>query len=133
MNKQIFVNLPVKDLKRSMEFFRKLGYTFNPQFTDDKAACMVISDEIFAMLLVENFFQSFTNKDIVDTKKAAELTIALSTESKAEVDQLLEKAEKAGGIVSQPTSDLEFMYSRSFQDLDGHIWEILWMDPAHVQ
>ena len=79
MNKQIFVNLPVKDLKRSMDFFSKLGYTFNPQFTDDKAACMVISDDIFAMLLVEDFFKSFTFKEIVDTKKTAELTLALSS------------------------------------------------------
>ena len=133
MNKQIFVNLPVKDLKRSIDFFGKLGYTFNPQFTDDKAACMVISDDIFAMLLVEDFFKSFTFKEIPDTKKTAELTIALSAESKAAVDQHIEKAVKAGGVSSQPASDMGFMYSRSFQDLDGHIWEILWMDPGHVQ
>jgi uncharacterized protein len=133
MNKQIFVNLSVKDLKRSMDFFSKLGYTFNPQFTDDKAACMVISNEIYAMLLIEDFFKSFTFKDIVDTKKAAECTVALSCESKAEVDSLVEKAVKAGGVSSQPVSDMGFMYSRSFQDLDGHIWEILWMDPGYVQ
>ncbi len=132
MATQIYVNLPVKDLQRSMDFFAKLGYTFNPRFTDKNAACLVISDTIYAMLLVEEFFMSFTKKQIVDTKKASEIVIALSTESRAEVDKFIEKAKKAGALVAGPPAENDFMYSRAFEDLDGHNWEIMWMDPAHV-
>ena len=133
MNKHIFVNLPVKNLEKSKEFFTKLGYTFNPQFTDDKGACMVISDTIFAMLLSEPFFKTFTKKDISDATKTTEVLVALSVESKAEVDACLEKVLAAGGKEARDAQDHGFMYARSFEDLDGHIWEMVWMDPNYVQ
>jgi hypothetical protein len=132
MATQIFLNLPVKDLNKSVEFFTKLGYTFNPQFTDEKATCMIISDTIYVMLLVEPFFQSFTKKDIVDTSKAQECTIALSADSKEAVDELVAKAEAAGATIPNPATDYGFMYQHSYEDLDGHHWEIMWMDPAGI-
>jgi predicted lactoylglutathione lyase len=116
-----------------MEFFRKLGYSFNPQFTDDKAACLVISEDIYSMLLKEEFFKTFTSKQICDTSKSTEVMIALSTDSKQAVDKMVDTALKSGGSPANETQDLGFMYSRSFQDPDEHIWEVLWMDPAHVQ
>jgi uncharacterized protein len=133
MAKMIFVNLPVKDLERSKEFFTALGYTFNPQFTDENAACLVISDAIFAMLLTEPYFKGFTKKELPDTSKSAEVIVALSADSREEVDTLVDKAMAAGGQPSIATQDLGFMYSRSFQDPDGHAWEVVWMDPAAVQ
>jgi predicted lactoylglutathione lyase len=129
MATQIFVNLHVKDLNKSVEFFTKLGYTFNPQFTNEKATCMIISNDICVMLLVERFFQSFTKKDIVDTKKAQECIIYLSAESKANVDDIINKAVEAGAI-PKSRNDYGWMYQHSFEDLDGHIWEYGWMDPA---
>ncbi len=132
-NRLIFVNLPIKDLKRSTEFFLKLGYTFNPQFTDEKATCMVISESIYAMLLTEPFFKSFIKKEIADTQKSTEVLVALSAESKEEVDQIIDKAIEAGGKENGDKQDMGFMYSRSYEDLDGHIWEYVWMDPSHVQ
>src|SRR2546425_12848197 len=120
MATQIFVNLPVKDLARSIEFFTSLGYTFNKQFTDEKAGCLVISDNIFAMLLMEPFFKSFTDREICDTSKANEALIALSVESRKDVDILVDKAVKAGAKEPKPAQDHGFMYSRGFQDLDGH-------------
>ncbi|MDQ8020339.1 MAG: VOC family protein [Moraxellaceae bacterium] len=132
-SKQIFVNLPVKDLKKSMTFFSGLGYTFNPQFTDDNAACMVISEQIFAMLVTEARFRDFTPKKIVDAQDSTEVLIALSTDSRAGVDSLVDKAISLGGKEIKEPQDYGFMYYRSFQDLDGHIWETLYMDPAHVQ
>jgi predicted lactoylglutathione lyase len=133
MSTKIFVNLPVKDLDRSKAFFGALGYSFNPQFTDENAASMVIADDIFAMLLVEPFFQGFTPKPIVDATSATEVLIALSAESREEVDALVDKAVAAGAVNYAEPQDHGFMYQRSFQDLDGHLWEILWMDPATVQ
>jgi len=133
MATQIFVNLPVKDLKKSIEFFTSLGYTFNKQFTDEKAGCLVISETIFAMLLMEPFFKSFTDREICDTSKANEALIALSTESRKDVDDLVDKAVKAGAKEPKPAQDHGFMYSRGFQDLDGHVWEALYMDPSHIQ
>lgn len=130
MATQIFVNLPVKDLNKSVAFFTKLGYTFNPQFTDEKATCMIISDTIYVMLLIEPFFQSFTKKDIVDTSKAIEVSICLSAESKDAVNELVAKAEAAGGTIPNPATDYGFMYQHSYDDLDGHHWEIMWMNPA---
>ncbi|MCQ6960833.1 VOC family protein [Mucilaginibacter aquariorum] len=129
MATQIFVNLHVKDLDKSVAFFTKLGYTFNPQFTDENATCMIISDNIFAMLLVEPFFQGFTKKDIVDTSKAQECTIALSADSKEAVDDIVNKA-VAAGAADKPKKDYGWMYHASFEDLDGHLWEYVWMDPA---
>ncbi|UPT67081.1 MAG: VOC family protein [Sphingobacteriales bacterium JAD_PAG50586_3] len=130
MATQIFVNLPVKDLNKSVEFFTKLGYTFNPQFTDDNATSMIVSDTIFVMLLVEKYFQSFTQKDIVDTSKALESIICLSADSKEAVDDMINKAVAAGGKESGETQDHGWMYGRGFDDLDGHHWESVWMDPA---
>jgi predicted lactoylglutathione lyase len=133
MAKQIFVNLPVKDLQRSIEFFTALGYTFNPQFTDENATCMVISNEIYAMLLTEPFFKSFTNKEINDTSKTAQVIIALSSESKEEVDEWVRKAVAAGATTPKAAQDHGFMYGHGFQDLDGHLWETMWMDPSAMQ
>ncbi|WP_217604760.1 VOC family protein [Chitinophaga sp. GbtcB8] len=129
MATQIFVNLPVKDLNRSKEFFTKLGYTFNPQFTDEKAACMIISDTIYVMLLIETFFQTFTKKEIIDAHKSVECSIALSADSKDAVNEMVHKAEAAGATIPNPASDYGFMYQHSFEDLDGHHWEFIWMDP----
>ncbi|HET6528504.1 MAG TPA: VOC family protein [Balneolaceae bacterium] len=132
MATQIFVNLPVKDLKKSMEFFSQLGYEFNEQFTDETAACMVISDEIYAMLLTHAKFKEFTSKEIADADKTTEVMIALSADSKDEVNELADKALQAGGSEAYDPQDLGFMFSRSFNDLDGHIWEVLWMDMNQV-
>ncbi|MBP7282189.1 MAG: VOC family protein [Leptospiraceae bacterium] len=133
MATNIFLNLPVKDLNKSVEFFTKLGYTFNQQFTDANATCMIISDTIYVMLLVESYFQTFTTKQIVDANKSCEALLGLSAESKEAVDKLADKAISAGGVEPKPAQDLGFMYSRSYNDLDGHTWEIFWMNPNHVQ
>lgn len=126
--KQIFVNLPVKDLGKTIEFFKKLGFEFNPQFTDENATCMVVNENIFVMLLVEKFFKTFTQKEICDTTKNTEVITALSTESREKVDQMLENVIKAGGKESRKPQDHGWMYGRSFEDLDGHLWEIIYMD-----
>jgi len=128
MAKQIFVNLPVKDLKKSMDFFTKLGFTFNPQFTDDNAACMIIGENIYSMLLMEKFFKGFTKKEISDAKKTTEVLIAIDAESREEVDELIKKAVDAGGTIYRDPDDHGWMYSHSFADLDGHQWEVLYMD-----
>jgi len=128
MATQIFVNLPVKDLKKSKAFFEKLGFSFNPQFTNDDGACLVISDTIFAMLLTEKFFQTFTKKTVVDATTSTEVILAISVEKKGQVDELVNKAFKAGGSKSNDPQDYGWMYSWSFQDLDGHLWEVLHAD-----
>ena len=128
--KQIFVNLPVKDLDKSKAFFNALGYSFNPQFTDANAACMVVQEgSIHAMLLVESFFKTFTDKAIADTPTSTEVLLCLSCESRAEVDELVAKAVAAGGTTPRAPQDLGFMYGHGFQDLDGHLWELVFMDP----
>ena len=133
MPSKIFVNLPVRDLDKSKTFFGKLGYTFNAQFTDETAACMVISDDIYAMLLTHAKFKDFTRKPIADAHKTTEVLIALSVDSKDAVNKLVDAAVKGGGSESRDPQDYGFMFLRSFNDLDGHIWEIIWMDPKHVQ
>lgn len=133
MSTKIFVNLPVKDLTKSIDFFTALGYSTNPQFTDENAACVVIDEHIYTMLLTEPFFKNFTKKQIVDAKGATEAIVALSSDSREEVDTLVDKALSAGGQVANEPQDMGFMYSRSFSDPDGHIWEVIYMDPAHVQ
>ena len=133
MSKKIFVNLPVKDLNRSVEFFTKLGYTFNPQFTDENATCMIISDDIYAMLLVESYFKGFTKKQIADATKTTEVLIALSSDSREEVDELIDKAVAAGAKTPNDKQDHGFMYQWGYEDLDGHQWEIFWMDASAVQ
>jgi uncharacterized protein len=132
MSTQIFVNLPVKDLNKSVEFFTKLGYQFNPKFTDENATCMIVADNIFVMLLVENFFKTFAPKEICDTTKSVEVLVALSFESRAAVDEMVRKAIAAGGTTYKEPNDMGFMYQHGFQDLDGHIWEIFFMEPSAV-
>lgn len=132
MSSKIFVNLPVKDLAKSIEFFTSVGYTFNEQLTDDKAGCLVITQDIFAMLLAEPFYSSFTNKPIADPA-TSEVIIALSQDSREDVDRLAQAALAAGAQPAKETDDQGFMYTRSFYDLDGHHWEIFHMDPAAVQ
>lgn len=132
MPKQIFVNLPVKNLDKSMAFFKALGFKFNAQFTDKTAACMVISDTIFAMLLTHAKFKEFTKKPIADAKKSTEVLIALSVDSKAHVKRYVEKAMAAGGKQARPAKDHGFMVEHAFEDLDGHIWEVFWMDPKTI-
>jgi len=126
--RQIYVNLPVKDLDKTVDFFTKLGFTFNPQFTDKNATCMIIESNIYVMLLVERFFQTFTNKSICDTTKDTEVIIALTAESREKVDGMLRKALEAGGTEPRPTQDHGWMYQRSFQDINGHLWEVIYMD-----
>ena len=130
MNQQIYVNLPVRDLPRSKEFFGALGYSFNPQFTNEQGACMVISDDIYAMLLTEPFCQTFTGKPLADARKSTEVLICLSCNSRAEVDALVAKAKAAGGSVPRASVDHGFMYQHGFEDPDGHIWELAYMDMA---
>jgi predicted lactoylglutathione lyase len=127
--RMIFVNLAVRDLVRSQEFFAALGFEFNPKYTDDKAACMIINGEAFVMLLVEAFFKTFTKKEICDTGTHTEGLFALSCGSRAEVDEMVQKAIAGGGRHALDPVDHGFMYSWSFYDLDGHHWEVLWMDP----
>lgn len=132
MQTQIFVNLPVKDLNKSKAFFEKLDFTFNPQFTDDTAACMVIADNIFAMLLTHAKFKEFTPKEIADTSKTTEVLNCISMESKEKVNGMVDKALEAGGSEVRDPQDYGFMYGRSFNDLDGHIWEVMWMDMSQM-
>ena len=126
--KQIFVNLPVKDLNKSIEFFTKLGFSFNPQFTDENATCMVMGENIFAMLLTEQYFSTFISKEISDAKKVSEVITALSLGSREEVDSIMDKAFKAGGKQYKEPIDYGWMYNRNFEDLDGHQWEFFYMD-----
>ena len=128
MATKIFVNLPVKDLGRSLEFFTQLGFRFNPQFTDEKAGCMIIGENIFAMLITEPFFKTFTKKEISDASRQTEVLIALDVQSRQEVDEMVKKAVMAGGSVYMEPQDNGWMYGHSFADPDGHQWEILYMD-----
>ncbi len=132
MATKIFVNLPVKSLNKSVAFFSQLGFRFNAQFTDEKAACMVVSDDIFVMLLTEKFFKTFTNKPVANASSSTEVIIALSADSRQQVDELVDKALAGGGAPSKFTQDQGFMYGRSFQDPDGHLWEVMYMDPGAV-
>ncbi|MDP2838254.1 MAG: VOC family protein [Candidatus Moranbacteria bacterium] len=126
MINKVFVNVPVKDLAVAMDFFAKLGFAFNSQLTDENAACMVISDNIFAMLLTEEFFQTFITKEIANTRETTEMLLALAAESREEVDELMERVLAAGGSESREAQDQGFMYSRGFEDLDGHLWEVFY-------
>ena len=131
MHKQIFVNLPVADLPRSRTFFESLGLSFNPQFSNEQGACLVLGDTIYAMLLTRDFFQTFTGKPISDARKSTEVLLCLSCDSRAEVDALVAKAVAAGGTAPRAPQDHGFMYGHGFEDLDGHIWELAYMvDPS---
>ena len=129
MPRKIFVNLPIADMARSRAFFGALGFSFNPQFTNEQGACMVVAEDIFVMLLVQPFFQGFTKKPIADAKTATEVLVCLSCESRAEVDDLVRKALAAGGTAPNAPQDHGFMYGHGFEDPDGHLWELVWMDP----
>lgn len=132
MKKQVFINLPVANLKKSMDFYTKLGFTNNPQFTDETAACMVLSDEIFVMLLTHPKFKEFTNKQIADTQKTVAVINALSVGSNDEVNSTVDRALSAGAVETKPAQDYGFMQLRSFADLDGHQWEIFFMDMSKM-
>jgi predicted lactoylglutathione lyase len=133
MPTKIFVNLPVKDLDRSVAFFTKLGYTFNPQFTDENATCMIVGDDIYVMLLTEPFFKTFTPKAIADATSSTEVLVALSAESRDAVNEIVETALAAGARRYKEPDDRGFLYGWGFEDPDGHIWEHVWMDPAAIQ
>lgn len=132
MTTQMFVNLPVKDLNRSIEFFTKLGFTFNPQFTDNNATCMIVGEDSFAMLLVEDFFKTFTHKEISNAAKSSEVIVSLSVGSREDVDAMISKAVAAGATIHYEPKDYGFMYQHGFQDLDGHLWEFFFMEPGAV-
>jgi uncharacterized protein len=130
---KIFVNLPVKDLNNTIDFFTKLGFKFNPQFTDENATCMIVGEDIFVMLLVEKFFKTFTKKEICDTSKDTEVIVALSVESREKVDQMINKALESGGKESREPQDHGWMYGRSFEDINKHLWEIIYIDESAVK
>ncbi len=132
MATMLFVNLPVKNLKQTVEFFTKLGFTFNPDFTDDKATSMIINETTYVMLLVEEFFQTFTTKKICDTKQSVEVIMALSADTREKVDEMVNTALVNGGNASGETQDHGWMYQRSFQDINGHLWEVVFMDVSSM-
>ncbi len=131
-SRKIFVNLAVRDLQKSMEFFSKLGFEFNRQFTDDKAACMIINEDAYVMLLREPFFKSFTKRALCDTSTQTEGLFALSCGSREAVDEMVKQAIAGGGTHAMDPQDHGFMYGWSFYDLDGHHWEVLWMDESAI-
>jgi len=133
MSTKIFVNLPVKDLAKSKDFFGKLDFKFNAQFTDDTAACMVLNENAYSMLLTHAKFKAFAPKGIADATKSTEVLVALSCESRGQVDALVAKAVAAGGSTYSKPKDYGFMYGHGFQDLDGHVWEVFHMDPTIVK
>lgn len=132
MPRKLFVNLPVNDLEKSIAFFTRLGFSFNPRFTDETATCMIISDENFVMLLSLDKFKSFAPNPVCDARSHTEVLLALSYDSRQQVDDLVSTALAAGATTYRPPEDHGFMYQHAFQDLDGHVWEIFWMDPATI-
>jgi uncharacterized protein len=129
MHKQIYVNLAVGNLERSKAFFSALGFGFEPQFTNEQAACLILGDNIYAMLLVKDLFKSFTRKSLCDPRESTEALVGLSCESRGEVDALVARALAAGGCAPRAPQDYGFMYGHGFEDIDGHIWELIYMDP----
>ena len=132
MSHKLFVSLPVKNLDRSVAFFKAIGFTFNPKVTGDTAACMLIGEHAYAMLLVEPFFKTFTPQPIADARSATEVILAVSCESKGAVDEMVRKAVAAGATTPMPAQDHGFLYQHGYQDLDGHLWELMWMDMSQV-
>ena len=132
MANQFFASLPVKDLDRSVEFFTKLGYTFNPQFTDENATCMILGENIFVMLLVESYFRTFTDREVVDAHRSVEVALGLSLDSREAVDEQIARARAGGGTVPREAQDYGFMYQHGFQDPDGHLWELSYMDASQL-
>lgn len=133
MSRLLFLNLPVRDLDASVAFFTKLGFEFNPKFTDESATCMIVSDQAYVMLLVEPRFAEFATKPVADARTTTEALICVSADSREGVDAFADAALAAGGSPAKDPQDFGFMYGRSFQDLDGHHWEVMWMDPAAVE
>jgi uncharacterized protein len=132
-SRKIFVNLAVKDLGESVDFFTQLGFSFDPRFTDEQATCMIVNDDAFVMLLVEDRFKDFTKKQLADPATQTEAIVALSAESRQQVDELADKALQAGGAPANEPMEMDFMYGRSFQDPNGHLWEVVWMDPSALR
>ena len=132
MATKIFINLPVKDLNRSISFFTELGFSFNPKFTNEKGTCLIIGENINAMLLVEEFYATFTNKEICNAETTSEVLIAVSLETREKVDEIMEKAIRSGGIEYVETKDYGWMYQRTFLDIDGHHWEVFYMDESKI-
>ncbi|MBW4518740.1 MAG: VOC family protein [Scytolyngbya sp. HA4215-MV1] len=132
MSTQIFVNLPVKNLQQSISFFTQLGFQFNPQFTDETATCMIVSENIFVMLLTHEKFRTFTPNAICDATKSTEVLTCLSVENREKVDKMVRQAVAAGGTTYNEPQDHGFMYAHGFQDLDGHIWELIYMEPSAI-
>jgi uncharacterized protein len=132
-SRKIFVNLAVKDLQRTIAFFTALGFEFDPRFTDEQATCMIVSEDAYVMLLVDERFKDFTKKAIADSTTATEVIVALPAESREQVDELADKALRAGGSPANDPMEMGFMYGRSFHDPDGHLWELIWMDPAALE
>ena len=132
MATKIFVNLPVRDLNKSVAFFTRLDFKFNPQFTDENATCMIVSEDIFVMLLVEKFFKTFTHKEICDATSSTEVIVSLSVDSRESVDEMIRKAVAAGATTPNEAKDYGFMYQHGFQDLEGHLWEIFFMEPSAI-
>ena len=132
-SRKLFVNLAVEDLDRAVRFFTALGFEFDPQFTDETATCMLIGEDAYAMLLVRPRFQDFTKKQVVDAATSTEAILAVTADSREEVDDLAEKALASGATSANDPLELDFMYSRSFNDPDGHLWEVFWMDPAALE
>jgi uncharacterized protein len=132
METKIFVSLPVKDLEKSKVFFSKLGFSFDPGYSDEKAACMIVSSSIYVMLLKDDFFKTFTKKEIPDTSKESETIITISVDTKELVDDMINKALAAGGSKSQDKMEMDTMYAWSFQDIDSHMWEVMYIEPTDV-
>jgi uncharacterized protein len=133
MGTKIFINLPVKNLKETTRFYNKLGYKFDPQFSDEKAQCMIVTDDIYFMFLTEQFFRSFTGKDIPDNTASTGAIFAITSESREAVDQFMERCLEAGGTDVSLPQTVDFMYTRSFEDPEGHRWEVFYMDMAKVR
>ena len=132
MEAKVFINLPVKDLQQSMSFFQQLGYSFNPRFSDEKAACMIISESSFAILLTEEYFKTFTKKPVSDAKQSTEVLVAVGLPTREKVQEIVKKATELGGKVYTEPQDHGWMYQHSFEDLDGHQWELLYADESQI-
>lgn len=132
MATKVFINLPVKELDKSKDFFESLGFHFNPRFTDEKAACMVISEAIYVMLLTESYFKTFTQKEITDANNSTEAIITLDARSKEEVENIVSKAKALGATIYREPQDHGWMYQHNFADLDGHQWEFAYLDETQI-
>jgi predicted lactoylglutathione lyase len=128
--RKMFLNLPVRDLARTIDFFTHVGFDFDQRFTDESAACMIVNDETYVMLLVQHRFRDFTKKQVADATTQTEMIVGVALDSREEVDELVNRALAAGGQPSNDPMDYGFMYGWSFQDLDGHLWEVIYMDPS---